>query len=133
VESAVHRSMKALVRAELESESYTVVEEPLYPPGRRLHWSRYRPDLLGYRRKGDEEEVVLVECETRPNMRRFGAKNYSSVWFQPFLFREGGMRRILAVPQGKLGKVDMRIRDGWEVWVIGAKSAMAKFDSLNTH
>ncbi len=123
--------MKAIVRQELEQERYAVVEEPLFPPGKKVTWSSYRPDLLGYRSEGGLEELVLVECETRPNMRRLGTKNVSSVWFQPYLFRRGSVRRILAVPQGKLGSVDMKIRDRWEVWVVGSGSAMAKFPSFS--
>ena len=129
-ESRVHRSMKAIVRQALENERYAVVEEPLFPPGTRVSWSSYRPDLLGYRSENGTEELVLVECETRPNMRRLGAKNYGSVWFQPFLFRKGSVRRILAVPQGKLRSVDMKVRDTWEVWVVGGSSAMVKLPLL---
>jgi len=123
--------MKTIVRAELEHERYAVVEEPLYPPGKKAHWSSYRPDLLGYRSEGGVEELVLVECETRPNMKRLGAKNHSSVWFQPYLFRRGSIRRILAVPQGRLRAVNMKIRDEWEVWVLGDNSAMEKFQTVN--
>ena len=126
-ESAVHRSMKSIVRNELEHEHYAVVEEPLFPPRKKVTWSAYRPDLMGYRSKGGTEELVLVECETHPNMNRLGAKNFSSVWFQPYLFRRGSVRRILAVPQGRLRSVDMKIRDEWEVWVLGPNSAMEKF------
>ncbi len=126
-ESVVHKSMKAVVKRELQQERYAVVEEPLFPPGDKVTWSSYRPDLLAYRSEGGTEEIVLVECETHPNMRRLGAKNASSVWFQPYLFRRGSVRRILAVPQGKLGAVDMRIRDRWEIWVVGSNSPMAKF------
>ena len=118
-ESAVHRSMKAIARAELERDGYEVVEEPLFPPGRRVSWSSYRPDLLGYRREADREEVVLVECETRPNMKRLERKNHGSVFLQSFLFRASSIRRILAVPQGRLGAVDTRVRREWEVWVVG--------------
>ena len=107
-----------------------MVEEPLFAPGPRASWISYRPDLLGYKSERGVEELVLVECETRPNMKRFGAKNHSSVWFQPHLFREGTVRRILAVPQGKLGLVDMRVRQEWEVWVLGGKSTMEKFGAL---
>jgi hypothetical protein len=122
--------MKMIVRAELEQQRYAVVEEPLYPPGKKAYWRSYRPDLLGYRSEGGVEELVLVECETRPNMKRLGAKNHSSVWFQPYLFRRGSIRRILAVPRGRLGAVDMRIRDEWEVWVVGDNSAMEKFPTV---
>lgn len=129
-ESTVHRSMKAIVRGELEQERYAVVEEPLFPPRGKASWDSYRPDLLAYRSEKGREELVLVECETHPNMRRLAAKRHASVWFQPYLFRDGAVRRILAVPQGKLAAVDMKIRDQWEVWVLGSSSTMAKFSPL---
>lgn len=131
-ESQLHRSMKAMVRNELETDEYAVVEEPLFPPGDKLSWTSYRPDLLGYRSKGETEEVVLVECETHPDMRRLVAKNHSSVWFQPHLFRQGSLRKILAVPQGKLSSVDMQVRGGWEVWVLGPNAPLARFPVLHS-
>ena len=130
-ESQVHRSMKAVVRQELEHERYAVVEEPAFPPGEKVTWTSYRPDLLGYRSEDGKEELVLVECETHPNMKRLSKKNISSVTFQPYLFRRGSVRRILAVPQGKLKSVDLRIRDSWEVWVVGVTSAMDKFPTFH--
>ena len=130
MESKTHRSMKAVVRKELEQERYTVVEEPSSPPD-GVAWRSYRPDLLGYRLEGENEEIVLVECETRPNMRRLKAKNSASAWFQPRIQGQGSLRRILAVPQGKLGAVDMRVRDTWEVWVIGSSSSL-RFPVLKT-
>jgi hypothetical protein len=130
VESEVHRSMKSLVREDLEHDRYVVIEEPGFLPGSRVSWSSYRPDLLGYRANGGTEEVVLVECETHPNMRRLWAKNFSSVWFQPYLFRQGSVRRILVVPRGRLRSVDMSIRKGWEVWVVGPHTTMAKFPAI---
>ncbi|MBI3841347.1 MAG: hypothetical protein HY297_05295 [Thaumarchaeota archaeon] len=129
-ESELHRSMKAIVRKELERESFAIVEEPLYPPGRRVSWTRYRPDLLGYRRVGGGEELVLVECETKPNMRRFGSKNHSTISFQSYLFAPGSVRRILAVPQGTLASVDMKMRKQWEVWVLGSNQLIQKANVL---
>jgi hypothetical protein len=124
--------MKAIVRHELEAEGYEVVEEPLVPPGDRVTWSAYRPDLLGYRSESGDEDLVIVECETHPNMRRLGSKKVSTVWFQPSLFMKGSVKKILAVPQGKLGAVDMRIRADWEVWVVGGNSPMAKFSAVES-
>ena len=129
-ESAVHRSMKAIVRQELENERFVVVEEPAYPPREKVTWSSYRPDLMGYRSEDGTEQLVLVECETHPNMKRLGTKNFASVWFQPYLFRKGSVRRILAVPQGKLHSVDMNIRTGWEVWVVGPSAPLEKYPTL---
>jgi len=126
-ESQVHRSMKAVVRQELEHERYAVVEEPLSPPGEKVTWTSYRPDLLGYKSENGTEELVLVECETHPSMKRLRKKKASSVSLQPYLFRNGSVRRILAVPQGKLGSVDLRIRDSWEVWVVGAFATLDKY------
>jgi len=130
-ESQVHRSMKAVVRQELERERYDVVEEPLSPPGEKVSWTSYRPDLLGYKSEDGTEELVLVECETHPNMKRLRDKNISSVTLQPYLFRRGSVRRILAVPQGKLGSVDLRIRESWEVWVVGAVSPIDKYPTFH--
>lgn len=130
-ESLVHKSMKAIVKNELQHEDYAVVEEPLFPPRRKVSWSSYRPDLMGYRSREGTEELVLVECETHPNMRRLGAKRHRTVWFQPYLFRRGSVRKILAVPQGKLGSVDMRIRNEWEVWVVGTSSPLERFPKFS--
>lgn len=118
-ESDLHRSMKETVRRELRREGYVTLEEPLFPPSRRIRWSGYRPDLLGFRRGDAAEEIALVECETRPNMRRFREKNYSTVWFQPTVLSSGSVRKILAVPRGKLRAVDRRVVGEWEVWVLG--------------
>src|SRR5579863_9038658 len=119
--------MKAIVRHELEQERYAVVEEPLRPPREKVSWHSYRPDLLGYRSEGEVEEIVVVECETRPNMKRLRDKNAFSVWLQPYLYRRGSVRRILAIPQGKLGSVDLGVRSGWEVWVLGPHSPLTRF------
>ena len=129
-ESQVHKSMKAVVRQELEHERYAVVEEPLAPPREKVTWTSYRPDLLGYRLENGTEELVLVECETHPNMKRLRDKKASSVSLQPYLFRNGSVRRILAVPRGKLASVDLRIRDRWEVWVVGAFATIDKYPTF---
>jgi len=111
--------MKRMVRSELESEGYLIVEEPIWPPIRRISWFAYRPDLVGIRRDSRAEEIVVVECETRPSMRRFRSKNFSSLSFQASVLHEGSIRRILAVPRGRLHSVDLRLRDRWEVWLLG--------------
>jgi hypothetical protein len=122
--------MKDIVRGELELEQYRVVEEPLFPPAKWVSWSRYRPDLLGYRLRVDNEEIVIVECETHPNMQRFRSKKYSSLWFQPSILRNGSLRRILAIPQGKMHSVDMKLRNDWEIWTIGKTRPVVKAERL---
>jgi hypothetical protein len=122
--------MKAVARQELEKEMYSVVEEPLYPPARWMSWETYRPDLLGYKQSATGEQVAIVECETRPNTRRVRSKNYASLWFQPTLYREGSIRRILAVPRGKLGSLDLRLRSDWEIWVLGGNGLSLRLPRL---
>ena len=122
--------MKEIVRRELGSEEYHIVEEPLFPPASWISWSTYRPDLLGYRLDGRTEELVIVECETHPSMGRFRSKNFSSLSFQPSLLREGSIRRILAVPQGRLRAVDLGLRRHWEIWVLGRKGPVQKLARL---
>lgn len=129
-ESELHRSMKRMVRRQLEVENYRVVEEPLCPPTTWLHWESYRPDLLGYRWDDASEQVVIAECETRPSTKKLLSKNYRNLWFEPSVFREGSVKRILAVPSGRLSSLDMGLRRQWEIWVLGAKAPMVKISSV---
>lgn len=129
-ESELHRTMKSTVRKDLEREGFTVIEEPLFSPSRRVHWSGYRPDLIGYRRTHGLEELTFVECETHPNPRRFRRKNFASIWFQPYLLCQGNIRYILAVPRGTLTGVDMRLRGQWEIWVLGRLGPICKIGVL---
>lgn len=122
--------MKRMVSEELERESYRLVEEPPCSPSRRISWSAYRPDLLGFRADSNTEEIVIVECETHPSMNRFRSKNFASLWFQPTVFRDGRIRRILAVPRGKLHLVDMRLRNHWEIWVLGSNGPIQRISCL---
>lgn len=130
-ESSIHRSMKEAARTELERECYQVVEEPLFPPTRWISWSGYRPDLLGYRSDGHTQELVVVECETHPCMHRFLAKNFSTLSFQPSITRVGSIRRILAVPQGRLHDVDLSLRRRWDIWLIGCTGSVQKLPMLD--
>jgi hypothetical protein len=123
--------MKGIVRGELEREGYRVVEEPPFPPARWISWSTYRPDLLGFREREQKEEVAIVECETRPSMNRFRSKNYSSLWFQPSVLSEGSIRRILAVPRGRLGAVDLRLRREWEIWVLNERGPTTRLSRVS--
>jgi len=124
--------MKDIIRSELEHERYRVVEEPAFPPSSHIAWSRYRPDLLGVRVEEGSEEIAIVECETRPNTKRLRMKRYGSLTFQPSLLHEGLIRRILAIPQGRLHNIDLRVRDTWEVWLIGSKGPTEKIGRLTT-
>jgi hypothetical protein len=122
--------MKRIVKEELEGEGFVVLEEPLYPPSRRVSWSGYRPDLLAYRAGRVLEELAVVEAETHPNAKRFARKNFASLGFQPHLFQTGSIRQILAVPQGRLRSVDLGLRKEWEIWILGTSGPMHKISRL---
>lgn len=131
MESELHRTMKRIVRSELELDLYCVVEEPLYPPTQRISWSSYRPDLLGIRAGPLTEEIAIVECETHPSTTRLESKNYSSLWFEPSILRDGSIRRILAIPRGTLHVLDSGLRRKWEIWVLGPNRPLEKISSLH--
>ena len=129
-ESELHLSMKQMVREQLEVDDYRVIEEPLYPPTRWLHWEGYRPDLLGYKYDIQKEQIAIVECETHPSTKKFVSKNYGSLWFEPSVLRQGSIRRILAIPRGKLSAIDLRLRRQWEIWVLGKSGPLVKISSI---
>jgi len=116
-ESPLHRSMKAVVASELVRNGYEVIEEPLWPPNRLVSWEAYRPDLLGIAQTDSREEYALVECETRPRTKRLLAKNIWRVELQSRIDRQPRLRRILVVPRGKLGALDLKLRRSCEIWV----------------
>ncbi len=107
-----------------------MIEEPLFPPTSRISWAGYRPDLLGFRSDLRMEEIAVVECETHPSMTRFISKNYSSLWFEPSILHDGSIRRILAVPRGRLNRVDLRLRQKWEIWVLGSTRPLEKIPAI---
>lgn len=120
-ESGLHLMMKSSVADELEKEDYLVFEEPLFPPSRGVSWHTYRPDLFGVRASPSAKEYAFVECETHPNIHRLLRKRYDTVCVQTDLQRESNVRRILAVPRGKLTAMNLRVRDEWEVWIVGER------------
>jgi hypothetical protein len=122
--------MKSIVRRELEREGYEVMEEPPFPPVDWVSWASYRPDLLGFRVTSGAEEVVVVECETRPSTMKMMSKNHGSLSFQPTISGQGSMRKLLAVPQGRLRGLDMVLRREWEIWVLGREAPLTKIPRL---
>ncbi len=120
-ESGLHLMMKSSAAEELEKENYLVFEEPLFPPGREVRWHSYRPDLFGVRASIESKEYAFVECETRPNIHRLLRKRYDTICIQTDLQRRSSVRRILAIPRGKLTAMDLSVRHDWEVWIVGER------------
>ncbi|HUK74461.1 MAG TPA: hypothetical protein VLU99_01620 [Nitrososphaerales archaeon] len=109
--------MKEKVSKELAEEGYSVFFEPLYAPSRFLSWVSYRPDLFGIRASPGRQEYALVECETRPSVRKLASKNFMSLDVQTRLNSDLSVRRILVVPRGTLARLDPSVRRSWETWI----------------
>lgn len=121
-ESSLHRSLKSRVTEELVNEGYEVFREPNLPPTSLMAWSRYRPDLLAVRARAGREDIVMVECETRPSTRRMNSKNFRSVQLQSKIHLECNLKRILVVPRGKFAALDSKFRLLWEIWIASDES-----------
>jgi hypothetical protein len=109
--------MKHSVSRELAEEGYFIYEEPPFAPTPFMNWEAYRPDLFGVRAGPGRQDYALVECETRPSLRKLAAKNVRSVEVQTRLNSELSLRRILVLPRGKLARVDRSVRRAWEMWI----------------
>ena len=117
-ESELHRRLKDDASRELQKDGYSVFYEPLFPPLPGVGWVAYRPDLFGQRESSDGEEFVIVECETRPSMRKLLAKNSRRIWMQTHISHSDRLRRILVIPPRSLGKIDPSARKRWEIWIV---------------
>jgi hypothetical protein len=116
-ESELHRRLKDDVSRELQKDGYSIFYEPLFPPLPGIGWFSYRPDLFGQRESPDGEDFVLVECETKPSMRKMAVKNSSRIWMQTHISHTDRLRRILVIPPGNLRRLDPRLRYNWEIWI----------------
>jgi hypothetical protein len=116
-ESVLHLRMKEGVSRELAEEGYAFFFEPPYAPSRFLSWVSYRPDLFGIRASAGRQEYALVECETRPSVRKLASKNFTSLDVQTRLDSDLSLRRILVVPRGTLARLDSSVRRYWETWI----------------
>ncbi|MBI2185459.1 MAG: hypothetical protein HYU39_10950 [Thaumarchaeota archaeon] len=117
-ESPIHKAPKETVARDLNNEGYRVFFEPLYSPLENIDWRRYHPDLLAVRKRPEGEDIVVVECETKPNIRRLESKNLASLRIQSKLFHQAHLRRILVIPAGRLGSLDLKVRREWEIWIV---------------
>ncbi len=116
-ESTLHLEMKAAVAGRLRVEGFGVLLEPPFPPLRGLWWSRYRPDLFGFKRDKTHLEYVFVECETNPASQRILRKRIDSVGWQSLLLEAMRVRFLLVIPCGRLSQVCApQIRRVWDVW-----------------
>jgi len=125
MESDLHELLKETVLDELGREGYETYVEPSDPPLERLMWSYYRPDILGVICEETVLNVVLVECETNPNVRRVKTKASKigcTFTVQKRLNENNLLRLLLVIPAGVLHKVNHQvIRSLWEIWLVSNK------------
>jgi hypothetical protein len=117
-ESELHLRLKDDASRELQKDGYKIFYEPAFPPLPGVGWSAYRPDLFGQRDSSDGEDFVLVECETHPSMRKLAMKNSSRIWMQTHISHSDRLRRILVIPPGSLRRLDLSVRQKWEIWIV---------------
>jgi hypothetical protein len=124
MEGKLHELLKNSVSTELKKEGYEVFTEPLESPHDRLLWQSFRPDLLGISLDDSESTIVIVECETKPNIQRINEKlkkirNY--MHYQARLNEDLSFRLLLVIPFGTLKRLNREIRKIWRVWIVSEK------------
>ncbi len=107
---------------ELQKKDYLIYFEPFESPLDRLWWQYYRPDVLAVKSLFPNLKVVLVECETKPNLKRLLRKtekiqNYLSL--QKKLHENASIIPLLIIPPFTLSKIiSSKVRQLWEIWIL---------------
>jgi len=121
-ESKIHKLLKQIVANELEKNHFTTYQEPLESPYNNLWWQSYRPDVLATKNTERLFEVVLVECETKPDKKRVLTKMstiQNNLTLQKRLFEKTRFHPILAIPPDNLAKIlCCKVRNFWTIWII---------------
>jgi hypothetical protein len=122
MEGQLHKLLKETVAKELENQNFKLYYEPSESPLNRVSWYSYRPDILGICVKNSTLQIMLVECETKPNQKRILEKTsqIKKVFsLQKQLWEYHKIIPILAIPVLNLYKVNCtRIRKFWEIWIV---------------
>ena len=125
LEGNYHKLMKMRVLTELRREGYELYVEPMKSPFERLIWNYYRPDLLGITTNQNSMRIVLVECETNPNMTNLRVKVLKirhTLKLQKQLNKKHHLRFLLAIPFGTLNKINQsKSRNLWNIWILNNK------------
>jgi hypothetical protein len=122
LEGNFHKSLKEWVANELQKQKYSIYYEPSESPLERLCWDYYRPDILALKSFSLNLEVVLVECETKPNLKRLlkkTAKIQHYLTLQKMLDEKVSLTPLLVIPPFNLNKIiSCKVRKFWEIWII---------------
>jgi hypothetical protein len=122
LEGNLHKSLKDRVANELQKQKFSVYYEPLKSPLERLWWDYYRPDILALKNLSLNLKVVLVECETKPNLKRLlkkTSKIQHYLFLQKMLDEKVSITPLLVIPPFNLNKIiSCKVRKLWEIWII---------------
>lgn len=122
MEGSFHKFLKNRVANELQKQKYSIYYEPLESPLERLWWDYYRPDILALKNLSLNLKVVLVECETKPNLKRLlekTAKIHNYLFLQKMLDEKVSIIPLLVIPPFNLSKIiSCKVRKFWEIWII---------------
>lgn len=137
MEGEYHKLMKITVLTELKKEGYELYLEPLESPIESLDWDYYRPDLIGIITNQNLLEIVLVECETKPNfvnLEQKASKIKHTFKLQKQLNKKNRLKFLLAIPFGTLNKINhSKNRRLWDIWIINNKgNIIHKIPQLET-
>ena len=122
MEGRLHKSLKYSVAKELASQNYIIYYEPLESPFSHLWWHSYRPDILATLSDGFNQQIVLVECETKPNRKRVlkkTAKIKKNLSLQNRLHENTSILPLLIIPPKYLYRTMCSTIQGfWEIWIV---------------
>jgi hypothetical protein len=121
-EGNLHRLHKQTVAEELQKNSYGIHFEPWESPLKLLWWQFYKPDIFAIKQTHSSKKIILVECETKPNLKRVLAKMMQikrNLAIQNQLFENTKVLPLLVIPPNNLQKIlFFTIRKFWEIWII---------------
>jgi hypothetical protein len=121
-EGTLHKLHKQAVAEELQKKNYGIHFEPWESPLDLVWWRSYKPDILAVKQSNSSQRIILVECETKPNLKRVLSKTkqiQKNLEVQKQLFENTLILPLLVIPPNNLQKMLFStIRKFWEIWII---------------
>ena len=110
------------VANELENRKYSIYFEPLETPLNLVWWHSYRSDVLAIKNSKNKMQIILVECETKPNKKRLIQKLLTirkNLSFQKQLHQKTKFPPLLIIPPFNFSRmICSEVRRFREIWII---------------
>ena len=88
----------------------------------------YRPDILATKNTDKCLQVILVECETKPNKKRLFTKMttiQTNLSLQKRLFEKTHFLPLLVIPPFNLTRIlCSEVRAFWDIWIINSRGTI---------